>query len=196
MWFNIRWTDHFPQQYNKSVFKHVTSESEHQEEFVSLLTKNQSSIRAYILSGLGNYVDADDVLQKTNLVLWKKSDNYQPGTNFIAWAISVARFEILHFLRENKRDRLVFNPEITNSLLDAIENQPALLIDRKEALADCMQRLPEKHRSLLAKRYGSNMKIRDIAAETEKSEDAMKSLFLRIRKQLESCIRSKLKLTI
>ena len=40
-------------------------------EFVAQITKSQRQLHAFILSMVWNPVEADDVLQETNLVLWE-----------------------------------------------------------------------------------------------------------------------------
>ena len=42
-------------------------------EFVQLLTSNQSRLYAYVLSLLGDRTQAEDVMQETNAVLWRKA---------------------------------------------------------------------------------------------------------------------------
>ena len=64
-------------------------------EFVSLLTGHQRKLYSFILSLLRNPSDADDVLQETNLVLWQKCNEFEPGTNFGAWAFRVAQFQVM-----------------------------------------------------------------------------------------------------
>ena len=57
-----------------------------QEQFVRNLTDCQPRLYAFILSLLPNRDDASDVLQDTNLVIWRRSAEFTDGTNFVAWA--------------------------------------------------------------------------------------------------------------
>ena len=43
-------------------------------EFIQLLTSNQSRLFAYTLSMLGDRQQAHDVMQETNMILWRKAD--------------------------------------------------------------------------------------------------------------------------
>jgi len=47
---------------------------------------------------VGRSASAWDVLQETNLVLWKEQADFQPGTRFEARAYTVARFQVLAYL--------------------------------------------------------------------------------------------------
>ena len=66
-------------------------------EFVRLLTGQQRQLYLYIIALLPNPTDVDDVLQATNMVLWSKADEFEPGSDFGAWARRVAHFEVLAF---------------------------------------------------------------------------------------------------
>ena len=60
------------------------------DEFVRLLGECQVRLRAYLSSLLYGGSDVDDVLQDVAALLWHKIGDYQPGTNFGAWACRVA----------------------------------------------------------------------------------------------------------
>ena len=75
-------------------------------EFVQLLTSHQSRLYAYVLSLLGNRTQAEDVMQETNAVLWRKAHDFKLGTNFGAWMLKVAHFQVMAHRRKLTRDRL------------------------------------------------------------------------------------------
>ena len=91
------------------------------EQFVQQLTACQTMLYAYILMLLPSHDDADDVLQETNLVLWRKADEFVDGTEFGAWACRVAHFQVRAWLRDAQRDRHVFDPELLGSLAGEAE---------------------------------------------------------------------------
>ena len=93
--------------------------SEALEAYVQELTANQSRLRGFILASLGNYADAADVLQRTNLVLWKKAGEFRPGAEFLPWGLTIARYEVLSFLRDGQRDRHVYSTAVAELMLDA-----------------------------------------------------------------------------
>ncbi len=64
-------------------------------EFIQLLTSNQSRLFAYTLSMLGDRQQAQDVMQETNMILWRKADQFRLGTNFGAWMLKVAYFQVV-----------------------------------------------------------------------------------------------------
>ena len=65
--------------------------------FVRLLAKYQGQIYSYILSVIGNFNDSDDILQETSSKLWQMFDQYESGTDFLKWSLSVAYYRILEY---------------------------------------------------------------------------------------------------
>jgi RNA polymerase sigma-70 factor (ECF subfamily) len=166
------------------------------ETYVQELTACQSRLRGYILASLGNYADAADVLQRTNLVLWKKAGEFHTGANFLPWALTFARYEVLSFLRDAQRDRHVFSNDVAEMMLDLATVDANDPNDRHLALRKCLEKVPRRSRDLLWQRYGAEKSIRQIAVDSQRSEDAVKSLFLRIRRSLERCVEAGLKWNI
>jgi RNA polymerase sigma-70 factor (ECF subfamily) len=164
------------------------------DEYVQHLTAFQSRLRGYILASLGNHANTADVLQRTNLTLWKKAHEFRPGADFAPWALAITRYEILAFLRDHRRDRHVFSDDVAELMLDAAVTEVPDPGDRQMALRTCLEKLPRRSRDLLWSRYDADKSIKQIASETNRSEDSVKSLFLRIRKSLERCIEMTLKL--
>jgi len=162
------------------------------DEFVRLLTGAQTSLYAYILSLLPDRAAARDVLQETNLTLWHKRAEFQPGTSFMAWGCRVAYFHVLNHRRSLKRDRLVFDDELLDFLVERhVERIPEA--DRWElALKKCLENLPTGQRSLIEKRYAPDGSVQELAAAEGKSVGAISQTLYRIREALLNCIQGSL----
>jgi hypothetical protein len=85
-----------------------TNQGDSHEEFVRLLNASHRQLLDYLVSLLGNRHDAEDVLQRTSITLWRKFDVFERGTNFAAWAGTVAFYEARNFQRMGARSRLQF----------------------------------------------------------------------------------------
>ena len=162
--------------------------------YVQQLTASQGKLRGYILASLGDYANAADVLQQTNLTLWRKAPEFRSGEEFLPWALGIARYQILSFLRDHERDRLVFSENVARMMLDVAVEEMTDLGDRQLALRKCLEKVPPRSLELLRQRYEKGSSIRQIARDSQRSEDAIKSLFLRIRRSLEGCIETTLRL--
>lgn len=164
----------------------------HLGEFVRLLTEHQVDLQAFIMSSLGNYPDTLDVLQLTNLALWKKASQFRPGARFIPWAFKVAKYEILAFLRVRRKDRHVFSPALVECMVEVADERWQHLPERSDALRKCITEMSERNREFLQIRYAQEQSIKQIAEKTGRSAEAVKSIYHRIRKSIERCIDRKL----
>lgn len=158
------------------------------EDYLQLVTSHQMQLRGCIFAALGNHADADDVLQRTNVALLRKASHFAEGGHFLAWALSVARFEILSFIRDARRERLVFGVEVAELMCDASAAECYDVSDRHEALRNCLEKLPERSRQMLTMKYVGNHSLEQIATVTNRSVDGAKSVLFRLRRKLEQCI--------
>ena len=163
---------------------------ETRDEFITQLTVVQSSLWAYVFSLLPDHGAAQDVLQETNLTLWRKAEDFQPGTNFLSWACQVAYFHVLSHRRRVRRDRLVFSEEVVAYLAERQAERAAELGDRLTALRGCLEKLPPSSRRLLEERYAPGGSVKDLAETDRRSVAAVSQVLYRIREKLLHCIES------
>src|SRR6478672_10867592 len=160
------------------------------EEFVQLLTGEQTRLFGYIVTLLGDVNDANNVVQQVNMVLWRKADEFQPGTNFHMWAKKTAYYQTLAFLRDRKRDKLVFDDDVLEQLAsrpdDVVEDE------RRVALRHCLGGISGDSLDLLQLRYAPGKPISEIARLRQKTEGAVKMALMRIRQTLVHCIEGQL----
>lgn len=166
--------------------------SENSEQFVRDLTEHQNRIYGYVYSLLGDHSRASDVVQEVNLVLWRKIDEYQSDRPFLPWAFAIARFQVLAHLRDHKRDRLLLDAELAESLSGDFERASSQVDSIRVALRVCMQELTPKNRKLIEHRYFNAMPVADIADVAGRSAGAIKVALLRIRQQLAGCVQKRI----
>ncbi len=161
--------------------------------FVSLLTRHQGDVWAFILTLMPGHADAKDVLQKTNMVLWQKRDEFTPGTNFRAWALTCARFTAMDHLKRLKNDKLrYFDDTLIEIMADEVIERPARADRRLEALESCLKKLRPQDRELIEFRYRSDGQLRDYARRIGRSVSALSVSLHRLRTQLRKCVRLQL----
>ena len=161
------------------------------ERFLKLFAHHENDLRTFIRSLLPTWHDADEVVQQSALVIWRKFDQFDPSTEFMKWACVIARFEALAYRRKMARDRLVFREDI----LELMADEGAEEIDQRqaeyEALESCLQAIPEKHRRLLTLAYTPGIKVKELARQAGSSSAAFYMRLNRLRKDLMHCIESK-----
>jgi RNA polymerase sigma-70 factor (ECF subfamily) len=165
---------------------------ESRQLFVRLLTQHERLVYAYILRLVPNWNDADEILQETNVRLWEEFDRFEPGSNFGAWAVRVAHYQVLTWRKKRDRARLIFDDEALACLAATQTHDNCDEDERRSALAACLQLLPEKSRDLLARCYGGDSTIRDVAAGLRRSTEAVYKSLQRTRLALHACIERRL----
>ena len=130
------------------------------DEFAQLLSAYEPRLFGYIYALTLNTADAEDIYQDTAMALWRKFDEYRPGTNFAAWARAAARFEIQHHFRRLSRRRVHFDQRLLEELAEtqsSLDVPPASTVDSyTEALRHCKDLLPEGDRELIDLCYGGH----------------------------------------
>ena len=167
-----------------------------EQEFVSLITSHQGSLLAYIRSLMPGFSGASDILQQTNIVLWRKRESFELGTNFKAWSFAVARNMVFSQRRKLKRDSLlVFDEDLAEKFAEEFEDTDATLDSAFQALEKCITKLREHDRELLIKRYTEDVGLDQYAAELGRSSGTLKARLFKIRANLRRCIDQQLEAT-
>lgn len=162
------------------------------QEYVSLITQHQWDLRRFILSLMPGSPDVDDVLQETNIVLWEKRKRFTPGSNFLAWSTTIARFQVMRFRGMARRfQTMPFSDEFVRDLADVMvaeESERHLMT----ALEDCLGKLGERQRTLLEIRYTPGRSVKDYAAERGTTAEVLRVTLHRIRQALRRCVENTL----
>jgi len=162
------------------------------EHYVARFVRYEPDLRRFIRSLLPTRTDADDVLQQTALVLWRKFDQYDLNTNFMKWACVVARFEALAYRRKMARDRLVFREDVFELMADEGEEEIRDRQAEHNALEGCLAELPEKQRQLITLAYTPGIKVKEMAEEAGSTAAAFYMRVKRLRHQLLECVEKKI----
>ena len=162
------------------------------EEFARLFSRNARRIYGFIMTLVFNHHDAEEVFQNTNVILWNKFADFQPGTNFFAWASRIAYYEVLSLMKQQRRSRT-----FSDEALELLANEAVALSDqsteRYEALEECLSRLDPPDRELLQERYYYQRPPKQIAASQAKSVHAIYRALSRIHNVLLNCVQRSMK---
>lgn len=162
------------------------------DAFVRLLGQNQRRLFLYVMNLVPNWTDAEEIVQETNLVLWREFGQFQLGTNFAAWACKVAFHQVLAWRKRKQRDRLQFSDAFLEAVAREADAAADVLEERSQALAGCIDRLPPPQRDLLRMRYSDGMTVEAIAQKIDRSTEAVYRALSRIRHSLHQCVTTKL----
>jgi RNA polymerase sigma-70 factor (ECF subfamily) len=163
------------------------------ERYLVLINQHERSIAAYVHTLVNQPADAEDILQACRLTMWKKFDQFEEGTHFVAWARKIALHQVLNHRRSAKRKPVhTTDPALIEAIAAEIDRQSESLSARSEALHECLQRLPEGQRQTILLRYFEDCDIPEIAHRTSRTEGAVYRLLSRIRAALNDCVTEKL----
>ena len=158
------------------------------ERFAQLLATCQRRVFLYSMGLLHNAADAEEVLQETNVVLWRKFDDYQPGSDFACWACQIAHFEVLKLRDKKARSERLFSDQFIDSLAEQSRQSMDQLEPRREALARCLGKLSGQDRELVARRYQGRATTRSVAEALGRSIQGTRRALHRIRMALLACV--------
>lgn len=156
------------------------------EVFVRLLMEHEPSVRAFLRGLLPAWNDVDEVIQNASLVAWRKFDQFERGTAFGGWFLTIARFEALKHRRKLAQTPMKFDDDLWNVLAeDAIERKEDV---RLHHLENCLERIQPAQKALLLKAHSPGAVIREIALKSGKSEQAFYKMIQRLRTIVLDCV--------
>jgi RNA polymerase sigma-70 factor (ECF subfamily) len=157
--------------------------------FLRLYAEHQLALHSYIRSMLPDRHEAAEVMQEVAVVLWKKFDS---ARDFRRWAFGVARLETLRFLRDRKRDRLVFDESLVLQLAEEAQASENRHEKQREALEGCLQKMPAPQVDLVLKAYRKGTRMDQMAADRGQTPMALYKVLHRIRQILLGCMEQSL----
>jgi RNA polymerase sigma-70 factor, ECF subfamily len=160
------------------------------DRLVMLISDHQRSLYLYVYSLVNRAEDAYDILQETNLALWRDADRVAAIADFRSWAYRIAFNQVLVYRRRRVRDRLYFDESLLAQMAEGMQSQDNLTTDSQSALRLCQRKLPDQSRQLLAMRYTSALSVKAIAEQMGSTVAAVSKSLYRIRLALRKCIRS------
>ena len=158
------------------------------ERFVNLLNQHQTRLANYIEAMVADYQAAQDLLQETSLVLWRKREQYKEESSFWAWACQVAYYEVQHYRRSAARSKLIFGGELVEQIADVAQQRYESHDERAIAVRGCLEKLPPKRREIVRQRYSGNTSVEQIARQEKTTANAVSKLLQRARQDLLQCV--------
>jgi RNA polymerase sigma-70 factor (ECF subfamily) len=121
--------------------------------------------------------------------LWREFDKFEPGSDFLAWARTVARYVALTHFNERGRKPRLLDSDVAEAIMAKVA-KPAAETDRRlEILSGCVKKLGGNALDLLRRCYVDRQKIKEIAAELNRSLTGTYSAISRVRRELLECVR-------
>lgn len=161
-------------------------------EFLRLYQANERRIYGFLLTLVPDWAQAEDLMQETTLVLWSKFAEFEPGTDFAAWALCIARYQVMQYRKRRRAQRIQFSDEVLEAIAERVCATTENFDVRRDALRDCLGKLTERDQELLRLRYGLDATVKSVAERVGRGIDAVYKALNRIHVQLLHCIRKTL----
>lgn len=157
-------------------------------EFVRLLLQAEPRIFAFIHAHISTRADVEDVFQQTVTVLWTKFDQFAPGTDFLAWAVKVASYEIRMFYRRQDQQKRLFSEAFLDLISESAHQAGNEFSDLKDALAGCLEKLRAADRDVVRRYYDGGATIDRVAGDLNRPLETIRKVLKRSRRALYECI--------
>ena len=156
-----------------------------------LFVQNMMAVRGFVLALMPDFSRVDDVVQETFLTVTAKADDFVEGTNFRAWAFSIARFKVLESARAPGAREITLDAEVIDALCGAepVELQPE---EQTRALAACVGKLAPQARRTIELRYQQAFRPPEIARRMGWTVNAVNVALARARRALRDCVERQL----
>jgi RNA polymerase sigma-70 factor (ECF subfamily) len=168
------------------------SADERRDQFVALFVRHEAAIHSFVLTLLPDWDEAEEVVQQASLTMWRKFDQFQPGTSFRNWAFQVAKLTAMNHQVKMRRDRHRFEASLLEMLADRAAERSERLEAERRALTYCIEKLPEDERKVLAGCYAEGSTIRDFAEAVGRTSTAVYKQLNRLRAALLKCVEGRL----
>jgi len=154
------------------------------------MLRNEREVFRYVIALVPSLADAEDIVQETALSLWEKFDEYDRNQPFAPWACRFALNKVREHRRRSAKHATILSDEVLAKLLEERAQYEHDLDRRRDALVDCLNRLPDADRRLIDRRYRDNRSVADLAqADCGRGRDAIYKALQRIRRTIMECIR-------
>jgi RNA polymerase sigma-70 factor (ECF subfamily) len=161
--------------------------------FAQLFRQHSRGVYAHVQTLVPNEHDAAEVFQETCQTLWQKFDQYQPNTDFRAWACRIAYYKVLKLRERQFRSPQLFSAKFLELVDEELIVMSDVLDARSEALARCREKLNSRDQDLLERFYREGATTRRVASHLRKSVHQVYRAVRRIHEALLECINKVLK---
>ncbi len=162
-------------------------------EHVSIAwTKAQPSVSSYINALVPDFHAAEDILQSVAVIVVRKFDEFDDTRPFLAWALGIARHEVLHYRRSKAREKVMFNDELTQLLASGFVENEERSKEIRRAMDRCLGKLSDRPREVFRLRYGEDRSVDGIAQVLRTTPGSISVTLHRCREALRKCLSKQL----
>src|SRR5262245_15458894 len=165
-----------------------------EETLVKNLLQYKRVLEGMLFAMTGDAAAAEDLYQEMAILMTRKRESAGEDCKFVAWGRQIALNLVRDWRKKLARGRVqTLDDDVLEAVAGAFESSSEEAWDaRAEALRHCAEKLPEKDRTLLRRRYEQAVPIDQLAAELSMSRGAVDTSLYRLRRALHDCVEMRL----
>ena len=151
------------------------------------------SLLGFIYGMIRDLAAAEDILQEIWLRLADAAERDEPILDPGRWCRGVARNLILHYWRDRKTAKVIADSELLDLIEQAMNETPDHWAERRQALMECIDRLPKQSKRLLDLKYERGLSFAAMADLLKRTTNGLKMALCRLRQALLECAERRLR---
>ncbi|MCC7447708.1 MAG: sigma-70 family RNA polymerase sigma factor [Anaerolineae bacterium] len=163
-----------------------------QVDFAALFREHYPRIYRYVRYRVNDDTAAEDLTAEIFERAYRYRDTYDPARSaFSTWITQIAHNWVNnHLVGQDRRERHEVEPGEDMEAIEATEALPESQVIHREAvqrLLDCLKGLAARDRQIIALRFGSDVRNKDIAEQLGLKEKTVSVILLRALERLRTC---------
>jgi RNA polymerase sigma-70 factor (ECF subfamily) len=138
----------------------------------------------YVARATGaGYSDVEDIVSETLLHAWRDRDRFRGDASLVTWALSIARNRVREWRRKaalQQRSEDVLKA-ITRMDSESVPEHLLQDLEARRMVRETLEAMPAPQSQVLIERYFEGKTLKDIAAQSEETEEAVESRLRRAR---------------
>lgn len=169
-------------------------DNDQQIRFTRLWTAAQPTVSQFVASLVRDQWAVRDIVQNTSLALLNKFSDYDDARPFLAWALGVAKFEILGYRRDFARSRIVSDSDLLERYAQTWAELAPRLSEEANALQHCVGELKGRPRQVIELSYAQDQSSEAIGHKLNLTATNVRTILKRTREILKRCVERQLAL--
>ena len=165
-----------------------------EETLVKNLLQYKRVLEGMLFAMTGDASAAEDLYQEMAILMTRKRESAGEDCKFVAWGRQIAINLVRDWRKKLARGKVqTLDDDVLESVAGAFETASESAWDvRADALRHCAEKLSERDRTLLRRRYEQSVPIDQLAAELSMSRGAVDTSLYRLRRALHDCVEMRL----
>jgi RNA polymerase sigma-70 factor (ECF subfamily) len=158
----------------------------HLKAFDELMQQHQKQVYHVAYSYTKNEDHALDITQNVFLKVYENLHKFRGQSQFKTWMLRIAYNESNNWIKKNKHNMTLDNPDIVASADDQESNY--LAQENRVHMLRCLYNLNTRYRLAVILRYFENYSVREIAAVLKCNEGVVKNMLFRSMQKLKNAL--------